>query len=389
LLPTLLLAALFVGVTHAYVFTGHKAHHPLGIRCNGLRRSRQEDRNVLASGSGIQRRSAALSSTQSSTFAALEIKPKLSRDYSSFTFRNKYKVNYAVSAPDSSKPPILLIHGFGGSINHFRFNEPVLTQEGYNVVRVDLLGFGGSDKPAPGGDLEYSMELFESVALKVILHVESEGEVDRSKKWIIGGNSIGGLTSLMVARTLKDRCRGVVLFNASGGMTSFRYEELPFAARPILWLLQNIILKQFGNGFWNNFKQPENVEQILKTQVYKNNNTNVDQELLDIILDPSYDEGAREVFLAVFGGNPGPTPEDVLKDLGNDVKILALWGTGDLWTPLEKGLHPGSKFGEMIDTEKGVEYKLVRLEGAGHCPMDEVPDACHEALLPWLEGLPE
>lgn len=248
LLPTLLLAALFVGVTHAYVFTGHKAHHPLGIRCNGLRRSRQEDRNVLASGSGIQRRSAALSSTQSSTFAALEIKPKLSRDYSSFTFRNKYKVNYAVSAPDSSKPPILLIHGFGGSINHFRFNEPVLTQEGYNVVRVDLLGFGGSDKPAPGGDLEYSMELFESVALKVILHVESEGEVDRSKKWIIGGNSIGGLTSLMVARTLKDRCRGVVLFNASGGMTSFRYEELPFAARPILWLLQNIILKQFGNG---------------------------------------------------------------------------------------------------------------------------------------------
>ena len=106
----------------------------------------------------------------------------------------------------------------------------------------------------------------------------------------------------MVARELEERCRGVVLFNASGGMTSFRYEELPLLARPILWLLQNVILKQFGNGFWNNFKQPENVEQILKSQVYANNNTNVDDELLSIILDPSYDEGAREVFLAVFGG---------------------------------------------------------------------------------------
>ena len=78
---------------------------------------------------------------------------------------------------------------------------------------------------------------------------------------------------------------------------------------------------RFGTSFWNSFKQPSNVEQILKTQVYKNNNTNVDQQLLDIILEPSYDEGAREVFLAVFGGEAGPTPESVLSEIGHGVKV--------------------------------------------------------------------
>jgi pimeloyl-ACP methyl ester carboxylesterase len=181
---------------------------------------------------------------------------------------------------------------------------------------------------------------------------------------------------------MQDRCKGVVLFNTSGGMTSFRYEELPVLLRPILWFVQNM-LKRYGNGFWEKFKQPENVEQILKGQVYRDN-TNVDEELLDVILNPSYDEGAREVFLAVFGGEAGPTPADINGEYKNG-KILALWGTGDTWTPLDGGLHPGSRLGEYV--KEGVEFELVRLEGAGHCPHDETPDLCHKFLGPWLVNL--
>lgn len=44
-------------------------------------------------------------------------------------------------------PPILLIHGFGASVGHFRKNIPVLAGEGYRVYAIDLLGFGASDKP--------------------------------------------------------------------------------------------------------------------------------------------------------------------------------------------------------------------------------------------------
>jgi pimeloyl-ACP methyl ester carboxylesterase len=74
------------------------------------------------------------------------------------------------------------------SINHWRYNEKFLTSLGYRVVRLDLLGFGASDKPPPSGSFDYNMELFESVALKVVETVEERGEVKGDKKWIVGGN---------------------------------------------------------------------------------------------------------------------------------------------------------------------------------------------------------
>jgi len=42
--------------------------------------------------------------------------------------------------------PLVLIHGFGAAIGHWRKNI-VLAAGGYQVFALDLLGFGGSDKP--------------------------------------------------------------------------------------------------------------------------------------------------------------------------------------------------------------------------------------------------
>lgn len=50
------------------------------------------------------------------------------------------------AGPDDA-PPILLIHGFGASVGHFRKNFPALVGAGYRVYAIDLLGFGASDKP--------------------------------------------------------------------------------------------------------------------------------------------------------------------------------------------------------------------------------------------------
>ncbi len=43
--------------------------------------------------------------------------------------------------------PVLLIHGFGASIGHWRHNLPALT-ENHTIYALDLLGFGGSTKAA-------------------------------------------------------------------------------------------------------------------------------------------------------------------------------------------------------------------------------------------------
>ena len=52
-------------------------------------------------------------------------------------------------------PAIVLVHGFGASWGHWRKVIPLMAQS-YRVYAIDLLGFGGSDKPSPGEPLPYS-----------------------------------------------------------------------------------------------------------------------------------------------------------------------------------------------------------------------------------------
>ena len=297
--------------------------------------------------------------------------PRVQREYNSFHW-NTYKINYRVEGPEDGAP-ILLVHGFGANVNHFRYNFPPLVAEGYRVYAVDLLGFGASDKPA---DAPYSIELFVDLLCNFIRQKKA------TQPWIVAGNSIGGLCSLAVTKELPELVRGCVLFNASGGMSGFRYEDVSFYLRPILWFVQKVVLgPQLGGRFFENFKSRANVESILKTQGVYGDTTNVDQELLEILLGPSDDKGAKEVFLKVFGGPPGPTPESLLPHI--ETPILALWGDADPWTPVDAGMHPGSKF---KDYAKG-DFQLKRLPGAGHCPHDECPELCHSHMIPWMAAL--
>jgi pimeloyl-ACP methyl ester carboxylesterase len=53
----------------------------------------------------------------------------------------------------AAEPPIVLLHGFGASLHWWDRMIPLLARH-HRVIRIDLLGFGGSEKPKSG----YSME---------------------------------------------------------------------------------------------------------------------------------------------------------------------------------------------------------------------------------------
>ena len=113
--------------------------------------------------------------------------------------------------------------------------------------------------------------------------------------------------------------------------------------------------------------------------VYRNQ-TNVNAELLEILLGPASDEGAQGAFLKTFAGPPWPTPESILPNL--ECKVLALWGETDQWTPVDAVMHPGNKFYEYSD-----KLGLIRLPNTGHCPHDVCPDLVHSHMIPWMKAL--
>ncbi|KAK9205434.1 hypothetical protein WN943_015701 [Citrus x changshan-huyou] len=93
-----------------------------------------------------------------SASAALELEVNEIRESCKiWKWKGQYSINYLVSSTPNShpnSPPLLLVHGFGASIPHWRRNIGTLAKS-YTVYAIDLLGFGASDKPA---GYSYTME---------------------------------------------------------------------------------------------------------------------------------------------------------------------------------------------------------------------------------------
>ena len=313
---------------------------------------------------------------------------RVQRAYQKYEWKyqnSSYSINYRVEEPtvetgDILQPqPLLLVHGFGGNVNHFRHNIPAFQEEGYRVFAIDLIGFGASEKAV---DVEYSIDLFVQLLRDFVLAMNERYHKQYSEEdiaWMVAGNSIGGLCCLGLAQSLPEQIHGVVLFNCAGGMSAFRYEDVPLLARPILYLVKNYALKgKLGEKFFADFKTKKNVESILRKQGVYKNQVNVDDELLDILLGPSEDEGAATVFLKVFGGEPGPTPESILPFV--KCPVLALWGEADPWTPHTRG----TSFYVLHH-----DFHLEVLPETGHCPHDECPDLVHSHMIPWMKRVEE
>ena len=92
----------------------------------------------------------------------------------------------------SKECAILLIHGFGASTDHWRFNIPILSRQ-YEVHAMDLLVFGKSPKPQ---DVEYSGSLWKD---QVIAYVKEQ----INKPTIVVGHSLGGYAALAAGVILK------------------------------------------------------------------------------------------------------------------------------------------------------------------------------------------
>jgi pimeloyl-ACP methyl ester carboxylesterase len=271
-----------------------------------------------------------------------------------------YKIQYTVMGVGQ---PLVLIHGFGASIGHWRKNIPVLADAGYRVFAVDLLGFGGSDKAA----IDYSMEVWAEL-LKDFWNAHIQ------EPTVFVGNSIGALLSLMVITEYPEIAAGGVLINSAGGL-SHRPHELNPALRVVMGTFNKLVANPITGKFvFNRIRQKSQIRRTLY-QVYGDRNA-VTDELVDLLYTPSCDPGAQQVFAAILTAPPGPSPEELLPKL--EWPLLVIWGANDPWIPIT-----GAKIYEEA-RENGKDIKIVPIPGAGHCPHDEVPSVVNAEIVDWL-----
>jgi len=274
-----------------------------------------------------------------------------------------YNIQYTVMGTGR---PLVLIHGFGASIGHWRKNIPVLAAAGYKVFAIDLLGFGGSGKP----NLEYKMELWEQLLQDFwAAHIQ--------EPTVFVGNSIGALLSLMVVANHPEIAAGAILINCAGGL-SHRPHELNPPLRLVMSAFNRLVRSKItGRVLFNRIRQKPQIRRTL-LQVYRHPEA-VTDELVDLLYAPACDPGAQEVFAAILSAPPGPTPAELLPKVKHP--LLVIWGADDPWTPIT-----GAKIFQQA-SENGQPIKIVPIPNAGHCPHDEVPDAVNGLIVDWLSQM--
>jgi pimeloyl-ACP methyl ester carboxylesterase len=263
---------------------------------------------------------------------------------------------------------VLLIHGFGASVGHWRKNIDVLA-ENCRCYAIDLIGFGASAKPKPGTGIEYTFETWGELVVDFCREVIGTPT-------ILVGNSIGCIVALQAAVTNPELVKGVALLNCSLRLLHDRKRvNMPFYRRWGTPVLQSILnISAIGNFFFQQLAQRQVVRKIL-LQAYHRPEA-VSEELIDILMAPAADEGAADVFLKFTAYSWGPLPEDLLPQL--TCPAIAIWGAADPWEPIALG-H------ELMNVS--TIDRFFELPDVGHCPQDEAPELVNPILSNWIGTL--
>ncbi|MEL7034508.1 MAG: alpha/beta fold hydrolase [Cyanobacteria bacterium J06592_8] len=272
-----------------------------------------------------------------------------------------YSIQYTVQG---NGQPLVLVHGFGASIGHWRQNIPVLAEGGYQVFALDLLGFGGSAKP----NIDYSLELW----AELLYDFWTE---QIAKPTVFIGNSIGALLSLMMVAEYPETSAGAVLLNCAGGL-NHRPEELNLPLRVIMGTFTKMVSSPVVGSFvFNQVRQKHRIRNTLR-QVYGNKEAITD-ELVELLYAPSNDQGAQKVFASILTAPAGPQPTQLLPKIKQP--LLVIWGEDDPWTPIK-----GAKIYQDL-AETGQSVQFVSVPKTGHCPHDERPEIVNPQILDWLQ----
>ncbi|MEO0802821.1 MAG: alpha/beta fold hydrolase [Cyanobacteria bacterium J06642_2] len=266
----------------------------------------------------------------------------------------------------SPYPPLLCVHGFGASTDHWRKNIADLSRD-FEVWAIDLLGFGRSAKP----DLTYSGELWCEQ-----LHDFVRDVIGRPA--ILIGNSLGGYASLCAAANYSQEAVGLALLNSAGPFSPTSAVESATPSplqKGVQQATKSLLLQPWASELLFRYTRQRSVIRKTLKKVYCDPAA-VTEQLVDDIRRPADDPGAARVFAAVFKSPQGETVDALLQKL--QCPLLLLWGEGDPWM---NARDRSAKFRQYYPN------LTERFFAAGHCPHDEVPHLINPAIRTWAIDL--
>lgn len=232
--------------------------------------------------------------------------------------------------------PVLLIHGFGGAIDWWDEIAPALAVH-HRVIRVDLIGHGGTAAPAAGYEMTRQAQLASAVLDKL--------GVDRVT---VFGHSMGGEVATALAGMKPERIERMVLIDS------------PPIAEINTQTLAKIFLIPVIGQFLSHFENEAMLREAL-TPAFAPNFTIPDRFVSDIRQVPynAFRALSRE---AVAYRTLKPIYER-LAELIPVPPILVIFGSLDAIVPPERA--------KLFEHVPGAT--VVIIDGAGHSPMVESP----------------
>jgi pimeloyl-ACP methyl ester carboxylesterase len=246
--------------------------------------------------------------------------------------------------PEGSGQPVVLLHGYACSLHWFDRLEPLLAED-HRVIRIDLLGFGGSEKPESGYEIPFQAQ----VVAEALNQLGVEGA-------LVAGNSMGAAVTASLAEQASQLVDRAVVIDMAPNTTDFG-DGLPFIARlgylPVLgqalwritpnFAVRDAYAESFAPGFdiESGFDDPDQVLADYDAMTYTS---------FDVVRGEAEDFLEEEPLNERFTRVPVP--------------LMVIFGAEDQIFDAEQAI-------EGFAGVPGVRTELV--EGAGHAPQVERP----------------
>ncbi len=252
-----------------------------------------------------------------------------------------YQAHY-YEGGDASNPTLVLLHGLNDDKNSFVTSIRGLASN-YHIILPDLRAHGGNAKSddydhSIAGQVDFINQLTNTLGIST---------------FVIGGNSMGGHTSVAYSARYPDKIRGLILLNATGMQIDNEsvYEYFP----------EKVDVHFLNSFFKHSFVTPPAFPKPVLQHFVNQINSGI----------PFINGLIKQVETGVdFRMNE--------KAQSIEVPSLILWGKHDPIVPLE--------YAQLFD-QNLPQSRLVVFDNAGHSPQFEIPVRVQNELNQFMQGL--